>query len=68
MSPGNVAARYRHYAASCVELAQGALEPARKAALLNMAQAWAMLAEHVEKDGGFLRPESMTVEEAEQSP
>jgi hypothetical protein len=68
MSPSEVAARYRHYAGSSVELAQGVLEPARKAALLNMAKAWATLAEHVEKNGGLLRPESITVEESEQSP
>jgi|HubBroStandDraft_1064217.scaffolds.fasta_scaffold1667947_1 hypothetical protein len=65
MSPSEVAARYRHYAASSVDLAQGVLEPARKAALINMAQAWATLAENVEKNCGLSRPEGITVEEAE---
>jgi hypothetical protein len=49
MSPGEVAASYRLYAAYCAEIAQTVTDSARKVALLDMAQAWAKLAEHVEK-------------------
>jgi len=49
MSPSEVAACYRLYAAYCVENAQSALESGRKVALLDMAQAWAKLAEQTEK-------------------
>jgi hypothetical protein len=51
MSPSEVAACYRLYAAYCAEFAQYPLEPGRKVALLNMAQAWARLADQVEKNG-----------------
>ncbi len=54
MSPSEIAACYRPHAAYCVELAQDSLKPGRKAALLNMVQAWARLAERVEKNGGTL--------------
>jgi hypothetical protein len=50
MSPGEVAASYRLYAAYCAEIAQTVTDSARKVALLDMAQAWARLAEHVDKD------------------
>ena len=50
MSPGEAAASYRLYAAYCAEIAQNVTDSARKVALLDMAQAWAKLAEHVEKD------------------
>ena len=54
MPLSEVAACYRLYAACCVELARDPLEPGRKVALLDMAQAWARLAERVEKNSGIL--------------
>jgi hypothetical protein len=50
MSPGEAAASYRLYAVYCAEIAQTVSDSARKVALLDMAQAWAKLAEHVDKD------------------
>ncbi len=49
MSPGEAAASYRLYAAYCAEIAQTVSDSARKVALLDMAQAWVKLAEHVDK-------------------
>ena len=49
MSPGEAAASYRLYAAYCAEIAQTVTDSARKVALLDMAQAWAKLAEHIDK-------------------
>jgi hypothetical protein len=54
MHLSEVVACYRLYAACCVELAQDTLEPGRKVALLDMAQAWARLAERVEKTDEIL--------------
>jgi len=51
MSPGEAAASYRLYAAYCAEIAQTVTDSARKVALLDMAQAWAKLAEHIDKGG-----------------
>jgi hypothetical protein len=51
MSPSEVAASYRLYAAYCAEIAQEPVDPGRKVALLNMAQAWAKLADHIENLG-----------------
>jgi hypothetical protein len=51
MSPGEAAASYRLYAAYCAEIAQTVTDSARRVALLDMAQAWARLAEHIDKDG-----------------
>jgi hypothetical protein len=50
MSPGEASASYRLYAAYCAEIAQTVTDSARKVALLDMAQAWARLAELVDKD------------------
>jgi hypothetical protein len=50
MSPGEVAASYRLYAVYCADIAQTVTDSARKVALLDMAQAWARLAEVVDKD------------------
>jgi len=50
MSPGEAAASYRLYAAYCAEIAQTVTDSARKVALLDMAQAWARLAELADKD------------------
>ena len=41
---------YRIYAAQCVELARKAPDPETRLALLNMAQAWLVLAEHANKN------------------
>jgi len=49
MSPREVAASYRLYAAYCFEAAQVALEPGHRLYLLNMAQAWTGLADFAEK-------------------
>jgi len=51
MSPREVIACYRLYAAYCLEIAQEFDEPGRKIALLNMAQTWIALADWVEKAG-----------------
>jgi hypothetical protein len=51
MSPGEAAAAYRLYAAYCAEIAQTVTDSARKVALLDMAQAWAQLAEIADRDG-----------------
>jgi len=50
MSPGEAAASYRLYAAYCAEIAQTVTDSVRKVALLDMAQAWARLAELADKD------------------
>ncbi len=50
MSPGEVAAVYRLYAVYCAEIAQTVTDSARKVILLDMAQAWAKLAEIADKD------------------
>lgn len=50
MSPGESAASYRLYAVYCAEIAQTVTDSARRVALLDMAQAWAKLAEQVDKD------------------
>jgi hypothetical protein len=50
MSPAEAAASYRLYALYCAEIAQTVTDSARKVALLDMAQAWAKLAEHVDQD------------------
>jgi len=48
MSRHELAAGYRLYAAYCAEVAREPVDPGRRAALLNMAQAWARLAEQLE--------------------
>jgi hypothetical protein len=50
MSPGEAAASYRLYAAYCAEIAQTVTDSGRRVALLDMAQAWARLAEVTDKD------------------
>jgi len=49
MSPSEIVACYRLYAANCIEIGQS-LEPARKLALLRIAQAWLDLADQVAKN------------------
>ena len=50
MSPSQLAARYRGYAAQCLILAQHHDSAADKSALIAMAQAWANLADYVDKN------------------
>ena len=50
MSPAELAARYREYAAKCVAVAQNLEQAAEKLALLDMAQAWINLAILAEKN------------------
>jgi hypothetical protein len=52
MSPGQVRACYRLYAAHCIEIARELPDRGRKIALLNMAQVWMALADQVEKASG----------------
>jgi len=47
-SPSELIASYRLHAANCIEIARD-LEPDRKLALLNIAQAWLNLAEQIAK-------------------
>ncbi len=51
MPVSEVAACYRQYATHCVDIAQHVPDSGRKAALLNMAQAWVKLADHIEQRG-----------------
>jgi hypothetical protein len=45
-----IVACYRLYAANCIRIAQRTVEPSSKLALLDMAQAWELLAEQAEKN------------------
>lgn len=54
MSPRELAARYREFAAKCVTVAQRMETPAEKLALLDMAQAWLLLAEQALKNESLL--------------
>jgi hypothetical protein len=60
MSPREVIACYRLYAAYCLEIAQGFEDRGRKIALLNMAQTWMALADQVERAGGAPKAEDAT--------
>jgi hypothetical protein len=44
---------YRQYAAKCLELAQTIVDIDRRLFLLNMAQDWLKLAEHVEREAAL---------------
>ena len=50
----DIVARYRQYAANCLNIAQNSVDLAAKLALLDMAQVWVMLAEEAERNGGRL--------------
>jgi hypothetical protein len=54
MSPAELTAAFRLYAANCIEIAQELPNPNRRAALLTMAQAWFALADQVENNGGLV--------------
>jgi hypothetical protein len=51
MSRKEAAACYRLYASYCFEIAHDPLNPGRRVALLDLAQAWARLAEQIEQSG-----------------
>ena len=51
MAAGEVIALYRRYGAGCLVMARNTLDPAHRLALLDIAQAWATLADQVEKSG-----------------
>jgi hypothetical protein len=51
MSASEDAACFRLYAVYCAEIAQATTEPGRKVALLDMAQAWAKLANQLNGTG-----------------
>ena len=51
MSSQEVVACYRLFAAYCVETAQRTSDSARKVTLLDAAQSWGKLADHLEKHG-----------------
>jgi hypothetical protein len=53
MTPAELAARYRDYAAKCLLLAQKQENATEKLALLDMAQAWIALVEQAEKNEKF---------------
>jgi hypothetical protein len=52
MSPREIIACYRLYAAHCIEIAQRFSDRGGKIALLNMAQTWIALADQIEKAEG----------------
>jgi|AmaraimetFIIA100_FD_contig_71_1855740_length_621_multi_3_in_0_out_0_2 hypothetical protein len=54
MSPAELTAAFRLYAAHCIEIAQELPSPNRRATLLTMAQAWFALADQVENNGGLV--------------
>jgi extradiol dioxygenase family protein len=51
VSPSEAVAFYRLYAGHCIEISRHMADPANKAALIVMAQAWMTLADQVEKYG-----------------
>ena len=55
MSPREIIACYRLYAAHCFEIAQGLSDRGGKIALLNRAQTWIALADQIEKAEGTTR-------------
>jgi secreted trypsin-like serine protease len=48
----NRAARYRRYAAHCLQLAHDLIRPSEKARVISMAEHWRRLAEHAERTDG----------------
>lgn len=52
MGPSELAARYREYAATCIDLAHGQSAPSEKLWLLDMAQSWIDLADLTLKNEG----------------
>jgi hypothetical protein len=54
MSPAELTATFRLYAAHCIEIAQELPDAHRRATVLTMAQAWFALADQVERNGGII--------------
>jgi hypothetical protein len=54
ITPAQLAAHYRGYAAQCVIVAQHQHSAGDRLTLINMAQAWSALAEQTEKSESFL--------------
>jgi hypothetical protein len=54
MSPAELTAAFRLYAARCIEIAQDLPDASRRASLLTMAQAWFALADQIERNGGTI--------------
>jgi hypothetical protein len=50
MTPVELAARYRDYAAKCMMVAQRQEHAGERLALIDMAQAWIVLAEQAERN------------------
>ena len=54
MTPDEIATRYRGYAADCIMVAKQTSDDASKLRLLDMARAWADLADQAEKNGAAI--------------
>jgi hypothetical protein len=54
ITPAQLAAHYRGYAAQCVIVAQHQHSAGDRLTLINMAQAWSALAEQTEKSASLL--------------
>jgi hypothetical protein len=54
ITPAQLAAHYRGYAAQCVIVAQHQHSAGDRLTLINMAQAWSALAEQTEKGASLL--------------
>jgi hypothetical protein len=53
MTPAEIAARYREYAAKCLIVARKQENANERLALVDMAQAWIALADQAEKNQAF---------------
>lgn len=53
MGPSDLAARYRQFAAKCVAVARGMTSQSEKLSMLDMAQAWLILADQALKNEGL---------------
>lgn len=53
MTPAEIAARYREYAAKCLIVAKKQENAGEKLALIDMAQAWVSLADQAERNQAF---------------
>ena len=56
MSPSEITACYRLYAACCAEIARRASDQSRRARLLNLAQVWLRLVQSVRRQTGVSGP------------
>jgi adenosyl cobinamide kinase/adenosyl cobinamide phosphate guanylyltransferase len=66
MTPADIAALYREYAAKCLIVAQRLENSAERVALVDMAQAWVALADQAEKNQAlpivYETPPSLSIE------